>query len=171
MRRHWQPDMPALVPPARRRQGSGLSRSFLRGPGGPCGGSTWTSPALRRSYKARESAGQSKIRITKVSTVSGEPRSAGLPGLLAGSVVGMQGERAGEPAGPDVWEMCRELIPAGSGFAFLGVPRGGVFPAEMFADMYPSPNGRPSLPPQVLAAVVVLQALHGLSDFETVQQL
>ena len=41
----------------------------------------------------------------------------------------------------------------------------------MFADMYPSPNGRPSLPPQVLAATVVLQALEGLSDFETVQAL
>jgi hypothetical protein len=41
----------------------------------------------------------------------------------------------------------------------------------MFTDMYPSANGRPSLPPQVLAATVVLQALHGLSDFETVQEL
>jgi IS5 family transposase len=83
----------------------------------------------------------------------------------------MQGEWAGEPAGPDVWETCRELIPAGSVFAFLAEHREGLFPAEMFADMYPSPNGRPSLPPQVLAAAVVLQALHGLSDFETVQQL
>lgn len=83
----------------------------------------------------------------------------------------MQGERAGEPAGPDVWEMCRELIPAGSVFAFLAEHREALFPAGMFADMYPSPNGRPSLPPQVLAATVVLQALHGLSDFETVQVL
>jgi hypothetical protein len=83
----------------------------------------------------------------------------------------MQGERAGEPVGPDVWEMCRELIPAGSVFAFLAEHRDGLFPAGMFADMYPSPNGRPSLPPQVLAATVVLQALHGLADFETVQAL
>jgi hypothetical protein len=83
----------------------------------------------------------------------------------------MQGERAGEPAGPDVWETCRELIPPGSVFAFLAVHREALFPAGMFADMYPSPNGRPSLPPQVLATVVVLQALHGLSDFETVQQV
>jgi IS5 family transposase len=83
----------------------------------------------------------------------------------------MQGERAGEPVGPDVWEMCRELIPAGSVFAFLAEHREALFPAGMFADMYPSPNGRPSLPPQVLAAAVVLQALHGLSDFETVQQV
>jgi hypothetical protein len=83
----------------------------------------------------------------------------------------MQGERAGELAGPDVWETCRELIPAGSVFAFLAEHREALFPAGMFADMYPSPNGRPSLPPQVLAATVVLQALHGLSDFEAVQAL
>ena len=83
----------------------------------------------------------------------------------------MQGVRAGEPVGPDVWETCRELIPAGSVFAFLAEHREALFPAGMFADMYPSPNGRPSLPPQVLAAAVVLQALHGLSDFETVQVL
>src|SRR2546430_1451650 len=83
----------------------------------------------------------------------------------------MQGERAGVPAGPDVWETCRELIPAGSVFAFLAEHREALFPAGMFADMYPSPNGRPSLPPQVLAATVVLQALHGLSDFEAVQVL
>jgi IS5 family transposase len=83
----------------------------------------------------------------------------------------MQGERAGKLAGPDVWEMCRELIPAGSVFAFLAEHREALFPAGMFAGMYPSPNGRPSLPPQVLAATVVLQALHGLSDFETVQAL
>ena len=83
----------------------------------------------------------------------------------------MQGVRAGEPVGPDVWETCRELIPAGSVFAFLAEHREALFPAGMFADMYPSPNGRPSLPPQVLAATVVLQALHGMSDFETVQVL
>ncbi|HYB17347.1 MAG TPA: transposase [Streptosporangiaceae bacterium] len=83
----------------------------------------------------------------------------------------MQGERAGEPAGPDVWETCRELIPAGSVFAFLAGHREALFPAGMFADMYPSPNGRPSMPPQVLAVVVVLQALEGLPDFEAVQVL
>jgi len=83
----------------------------------------------------------------------------------------MQGERAGAPAGPDVWETCRELIPAGSVFAFLAEHREALFPAGMFADMYPSPNGRPSLPPQILASTVVLQALHGLPDFETVQEL
>src|SRR5262249_53684029 len=64
----------------------------------------------------------------------------------------MQGERAGEPVGPDVWQTCRELIPAGSVFAFLAEHREVLFPAGMFAGMYPSPNGRASLPPQGLAA-------------------
>ena len=84
---------------------------------------------------------------------------------------GMQGERSGELAGPDVWETCRDLIPAGSVFAFLAEHRDGLFPAGMFADMYPSPNGRPSMPPQVLAVTVVLQALHGLPDSDAAQAL
>ncbi|SEG85610.1 transposase, IS4 family [Actinacidiphila yanglinensis] len=81
------------------------------------------------------------------------------------------GEWVGETVGPDVWETCRGLIPVGSVFAFLAEHRGGLFPASMFADMYPSANGRPSMPPQILAAAITLQALHGLSDFETVQEL
>lgn len=52
--------------------------------------------------------------------------------------------------GPDVWETCRELIPVGSVFAFLAEQRGELFPTEMFADTYPSTNGRPSMPPQIL---------------------
>ncbi|WP_433431363.1 IS1182 family transposase [Nonomuraea sp. CA-141351] len=83
----------------------------------------------------------------------------------------MQGKAAGAPVGPDVWQTCRELIPAGSVFAFLAEHRQALFPEAMFADMYPSPNGRPSMPPQVLASAVVLQALFGVSDFDAVQQL
>ena len=81
------------------------------------------------------------------------------------------GEWVGEMVGPDVWETCRDLIPAGSVFAFLAEHRGELFTAAMFTDMYPSANGRPSMPPQILAAAITLQALHGLSDFETVQEL
>ncbi|WP_207929329.1 hypothetical protein [Actinomadura sp. 6K520] len=65
----------------------------------------------------------------------------------------MMGEWAGETVGPDVWETCRELIPAGSVFAFLAEHHGVLFGAVMFADMYPSANGRPSMPPQILAAL------------------
>ncbi|WTQ07356.1 IS1182 family transposase [Streptomyces virginiae] len=70
-----------------------------------------------------------------------------------------------------MWATCRGLIPVGSVFAFLAEHRGQLFPAVMFEDMYPSANGRPSMPPQVLAAAITLQALHGMSDFETVQEL
>ncbi|NRQ35101.1 transposase, partial [Nonomuraea sp. NN258] len=83
----------------------------------------------------------------------------------------MQGRAAGEPVGPDVWQICRELIPQGSVFAFLAEHRQALFPEAMFADMYPSSNGRPSMPPQVLACAVVLQALFGVSDFEAAQEL
>ncbi|KQC34774.1 hypothetical protein UK82_30250, partial [Frankia sp. ACN1ag] len=65
--------------------------------------------------------------------------------VVDASVVIMQGEWVGELIGPDVWETCRELIPAGSVFAFLAEHREALFPAEMFTDMYPSSNGRPSM--------------------------
>src|SRR4051794_41274901 len=39
----------------------------------------------------------------------------------------------------------------------------------MFEDLFPSGRGRPSLPPGLVAAVLVLQALHGLSDREAVE--
>lgn len=68
------------------------------------------------------------------------------------------GEWAGETVGPDVWETCRELIPAGSVFAFLAEHRGVLFPAVLFEDMYPSSNGRPSMPPQILAAAITVPA-------------
>ena len=56
------------------------------------------------------------------------------------------------------------LLPPGSVFGFLAEHRLGLFPAEMFADLFPSGRGRPSVAPDVVASVLVLQALHGLSD-------
>jgi IS5 family transposase len=38
----------------------------------------------------------------------------------------------------------------------------------MFADLFPSGRGRPSVPAELMASVITLQALHGLSDSETV---
>ncbi len=76
--------MPPLLPPPIMRPCSAQSRSFLLGgpDSPPCGGSTWTSPALWRSYRARENRGRNKIRITKVSTVPGEPRAKAAHGVL-----------------------------------------------------------------------------------------
>ncbi|MBB6349909.1 hypothetical protein FHU36_006481 [Nonomuraea muscovyensis] len=56
-------------------------------------------------------------------------------------------------------------------FAFLAEHQRLLFPSESFADMYAPANGRPSVPPGLLATVVVLQALHGLSDEEAVAAL
>jgi Transposase domain (DUF772) len=38
----------------------------------------------------------------------------------------------------------------------------------MFADLFPTGRGRPSVPADVMVSVITLQALHGLSDSETV---
>jgi Transposase DDE domain/Transposase domain (DUF772) len=78
----------------------------------------------------------------------------------------MMGHRPERPVGPDVWSTCRELIPAGSVYAFLAEHRDELFPEEMFADLYAASDGRPSVPPQVLACVTVLQALLHSSDPE-----
>ncbi len=53
-------------------------------------------------------------------------------------------------------------------FGFLALHRRELFPDEMFGDLFPSGRGRPSVPADVMAAVITLQALHGLSDSETV---
>lgn len=66
----------------------------------------------------------------------------------------------------DVEALAGHLLKPGSVFAFLAEHRRRLFPAEMFADLFPSGRGRPSIPPDVVAAVIVLQTLHGLSDRE-----
>ncbi|MEV0830362.1 transposase [Nonomuraea rubra] len=63
------------------------------------------------------------------------------------------------------------MIPAGSVFAFLAEHRRGLLPPQAFADMYAPVNGLPLVPPELLATVVVLQALQGWSDEEAVAAL
>src|ERR671911_2490484 len=63
------------------------------------------------------------------------------------------------------------LLPPGSVFAFLAEHRRELFPDAMFADLFPSPLGRPSVPADVVASVLVLQALQGLSDREAAEAL
>src|SRR3954449_7643488 len=69
----------------------------------------------------------------------------------------------------DVESLVGHLLPAGRVFAFLAEHRLRLFPAEMFADLFPSGRGRPSVPPEVVASVIVLQTLHGLSDREAAE--
>jgi hypothetical protein len=76
----------------------------------------------------------------------------------------MQGESDRQRELLDVEAVAGHLLPAGSVFAFLAEHRHRLFPAEMFADLFPSGRGRPSIPGEVIASVIVLQTLHGLSD-------
>src|SRR3954465_802359 len=54
-------------------------------------------------------------------------------------------------------------------FAFLAGHRRELFPDSLFADLFRSGRGRPSVPADVVATVVVLQSLHGLSDREAAE--
>src|SRR4030095_5941519 len=71
----------------------------------------------------------------------------------------------------DAAALCRHLVPEGSVHAFLANHRKDLFPAELFADLFPSGRGRPSVPADQVATVMVLQALEGLSDREATRQL
>jgi hypothetical protein len=60
---------------------------------------------------------------------------------------------------------CEAALPEGSVYRFLARERGRLFPPELFADLF-EPTGRRSVPPSILAVVMVLQRLEGLSDRE-----
>jgi IS5 family transposase len=83
----------------------------------------------------------------------------------------MQGSSRPDAALLDAAALCRHLVPEGSVHAFLAEHRHRLFPDEVFADLFPSGRGRPSVPADVVATVMVLQALEGLSDRDAVRQL
>ena len=68
----------------------------------------------------------------------------------------------------DVESVAGHLLPAGGVFAFLAAHRRVLFPEQLFADLFQA-GGRPSIPAEVIASVIVLQTLHGLSDTEAVE--
>jgi IS5 family transposase len=63
------------------------------------------------------------------------------------------------------------LVPVASVYAFLAAHRETLFGDELFADLFPSGRGRPSVPAPVAATVMVLQSLEGLSDREAMERL
>lgn len=83
----------------------------------------------------------------------------------------MQGESDRQRALLDVESVAGHLLEPGSVFALLAEHRDRLFPAELFADLFPSGRGRPSIPGEVIASVIVLQALYGHSDREAVDAL
>lgn len=71
----------------------------------------------------------------------------------------------------DAAALCSHLLGEGSVQAFLAEHRRRLFPDEVFADLFPSGRGRPSVPADVVATVMVLQALEGRSDREACRAL
>lgn len=83
----------------------------------------------------------------------------------------MQGIEDSQKGFLDVESVAGHLLKSGSVFAFLALNRCQLFPDSEFADLFSSGRGRRSLPGSVIASVLVLQTLFGLSDRETVEAL
>ncbi len=83
----------------------------------------------------------------------------------------VQGHSESNPELLDAAALCRQLVPEGSVEGFLADHRHELFPDEMFEDLFPSGRGRPSIPADVVASVMVLQALEGLSDRDAARAL
>ena len=83
----------------------------------------------------------------------------------------VQGESDRQRQLLDVESVAGHLLEPGSVFALLAEHRDRLFPAELFADLFPSGRGRPSIPGEVIASVIVLQSLYGYSDREAVDAL
>ncbi|MGQ0805664.1 MAG: IS1182 family transposase [Actinomycetota bacterium] len=71
----------------------------------------------------------------------------------------------------DAGALCGHLVAGDSVHAFLAEHRKVLFPDGLFEDLFPSGRGRPSVPADVIATVMVLQALEGLSDRDALAQL
>jgi IS5 family transposase len=83
----------------------------------------------------------------------------------------MRSQRHLTDAQLDAATWCRHLVPDGSVHAFLADHRQELFPPELFADLTRQGGGHPSVPAEVVATVMVLQALEGLSDREAISAL
>jgi IS5 family transposase len=91
--------------------------------------------------------------------------------VVAGETCGVQGKSDPNRELLDAAALCGHLVPAGSVHAFLAEHRGRLFPDELFEDLFPSGRGRPSVPADVVATVMVLQSLEGLSDRDALDEL
>lgn len=65
---------------------------------------------------------------------------------------------------------CDGRVAANSIYGFLHRECHRLFADEMFADLFADRVGRPSVPPQIVAVVMVLQRIEGCSDREAVDR-
>jgi hypothetical protein len=54
----------------------------------------------------------------------------------------------------DAESVAGHLLKSGSVFAILSAHRGELIPDEMFTDLFPTGRGRPSVPADVMSAVI-----------------
>lgn len=71
----------------------------------------------------------------------------------------------------DAAAWCRHLVAEGSVHAFLADHRHELFPDGLFAELFPSDLGRPSIPGEVICSAMLLQELEGLSDRQAADAL
>jgi IS5 family transposase len=83
----------------------------------------------------------------------------------------MQGVSGSDRELLDAAGLVGHLVPEGSVCRFLAEHRRRLFPDGLFADLFPSGRGRPSVPADVVATVMVLQSLEGLSDRDAIEAL
>jgi hypothetical protein len=73
-----------------------------------------------------------------------------------------------------LWDLatnrCEAGLPARSIYRLLHAARDRLFPDELFADLF-TRVGRRSVPPSIVAVVMVLQRLEGLSDREAIDRV
>jgi len=84
---------------------------------------------------------------------------------------GVQGSSDPNPELLDAAAHVGHLVPEGSMYSVLAEHRHRLFPDELFEDLFASGRGRPSTPGEVIATVMVLQALEGLSDRDAAEAL
>lgn len=83
----------------------------------------------------------------------------------------MLGTENVQPSLTDTQAFCASLLRPGSIYEFLSRNRRVLFSDDKFDDLYPSNTGRPSIPASIIASVMVLQTLEGLSDREAMETL
>ena len=83
------------------------------------------------------------------------------------------GRAPGRPEDPSrsVAGFCEGRVAPNSVYEVLHREGARLFPEEMFADLYDPVAGRPSVPPSLVATVMVLQRLEGCSDREAVDRV
>ena len=83
----------------------------------------------------------------------------------------MQGQSDPDRELLDAAALVGHLVPPDTVHGFLAEHRLRLFGDELFTDLFPSRRGRPSVPADVIATVLVLQALEGLSDRDALRAL